>query len=159
MAQSLRLVSGVDRSPAQRASSPRSVHPRRTEWSTKDRELARLNNVNLFVFGADDVVAEFVTSLWRDLVAPIEVRHRGEPLRLSPTAGLVATMIVYGVDTLTREEQHALHRWLNAENGRARVVSTASESLLPMLDTGAFSDALYYRLNVVTIDLTSPVAP
>ena len=57
-----------------------------------------------------------------------------------------------------REEQDGLHDRLSAGNGRARVVSTASESLFATVESGAFNDALYYRLNVVTIDLTSPVA-
>ena len=60
------------------------------------------------------------------------------------------------METLTREEQDALHQWLSAGNGRARVVSSASEALFPMVESGAFNDGLYYRLNVVTIDLTSP---
>jgi DNA-binding NtrC family response regulator len=51
-----------------------------------------------------------------------------------------------------------LNQWLSVGDGRARVVSFASESLLPMLEAGAFDEGLYYHLNVVTIDLTSPVA-
>ena len=62
------------------------------------------------------------------------------------------------METLTRQEQDALYRWLSAVNGRARIVSSASESLFPMVESGAFNDGLYYRLNVVTIDLTSPLA-
>ena len=47
---------------------------------------------------------------------------------------------------------------MNAGNSRTRVVSTTTQSMLPVLETGAFDDDLYYRLNVLTFDLRSPVA-
>jgi transcriptional regulator of aromatic amino acid metabolism len=47
---------------------------------------------------------------------------------------------------------------MDAGNNRTRVVSTTTQSLLPVLETGAFNDELYYRLNVLTFDLRSPVA-
>ena len=93
---------------------------------TSDQDLARVTRVNLFVVGAEDEVAKLITSLWPCLGTPIVVRHRGEPLRLSPTSPPVGTIVIYDVDTLTRLEQHALKQWLSAENGRARVVSSAS---------------------------------
>ena len=159
MAQFPRLATGADRSPAQRAFAPRSnAQGRGAKSPPTDQDLARVTGVNLFVIGADDVVAELFTPLWPSLVTPIVVRFRGEPLRLPPASPPVGTVVIYDVDTLTRQEQHELSQWLRAGNGRARVVSTASESVLPMLEAGAFDDGLYYRLNVVTIDL-SPVAP
>jgi hypothetical protein len=121
-------------------------------------DLARLTRTNLLVVGDDDVVARLITSLWPSLATPISVRRRGEGLRLWPMSPPVATIVVYDVDTLTRDEQHALYDWM-AGNGRTQVVSTASKSLQPMLQAGAFNGGLYYRLNVVTLDLTSPVAP
>lgn len=155
--ESLRLERGVDRSSAQRV-FPLGADPQRSsaDSAASDLELARLTKVNVFVVGADDAVAKLVTSLWRCFVTPIVVRHRGEPLRL-PASQPVGTIVVYDVDTLMAEEQHALNRWVCARSG-TRIVSTASASLLPMVDAGAFDDALYYRLNVVTIDLASPIA-
>jgi Sigma-54 interaction domain len=144
MAQSFRLPSTVDQSPAQPPIS--------------DEGLARSTKLNLLIMGADDVVAGFVAALWPDFVAPRVVRRRGEPLRLLPAPRPAGTILVYDVHTLTRQEQDALHRWMNAGNNRTRVVSTATQSLMPVLETGAFSDELYYRLNVLTFDLRSPVA-
>jgi|SRR5579872_7076864 len=155
MAQPLRFVSGVEGPSSQRPLAPRPDDQRRGAWP-EDQDLWRSTRVNLFVIGADDVVAKLVTSLWRYLATPIVVRRRGEPLRLSRSWHPDGTIVVYDVDTLTREEQHALNQWVCGGNGRTRVVSTASQSLLPMVDAGVFDDALYYRLNVVTIDLTSP---
>ena len=160
MSQLLRLVSGVDRyqSPAQGPFALRSHAQRRgAESPTSDLDLVRLTRTNLLVVGDDDVVARLITSLWPSLAPPIFIRQRGERLRLSPTSPAVATIIVHDVDTLTRHEQRALYDWI-AGNGRTQVVSTASKSLQPMLQAGAFHEGLYYRLNVVTLDLASPLA-
>ena len=153
MAQSLMLANGVDRS-GQRAFAPPADQKRGAAFPVGDQDLARLTRVNLFLVGADDVVAKLVTSLWPYLVTPVVVRHRGEPLRLSATSRPVGTIVVYDVDSLTADEQQALNLWVCAGSGRARVVSTASASPLPMVEAGAFNDALYYRLNVLTIDLS-----
>jgi hypothetical protein len=120
-------------------------------------DLARLTRTNLLVVGDDDVVASLITSLWPSLAPPIFVRQRGERFQLSPTSPPAGTIVVRDVDTLTRHEQDALYHWM-AGNSRTRVVSTASKFLQPMLQAGAFSEGLYYRLNVVTLDLTSRVA-
>jgi hypothetical protein len=157
LAQFPRLASGVDRPPdGERPFAPQSNEPRVAKSSTSDQDLARLTRVNLFVIGADDVVAELLTPLWPSLVTPIVVRFRGEPLRLPPASPPIGTILIYDVDTLTRREQLALNQWLTDGNGRARVVSSASASLFPMVEQGVFDDGLYYRLNVLTIDLTSP---
>jgi hypothetical protein len=142
MPQSFGLPSTVDRSLAQ---SP-----------IADEGLARLTKLNLLIMGADDDVANFVTSLWPDFLAPRIVRRRGEQLRLLPTFGAAGTILVYDVHTLTRLEQAALHHWMTAGNDRTRIVSTTTQSLMPVLETGAFNDDLYYRLNVLTFDLRPP---
>jgi Sigma-54 interaction domain len=157
MTELLRLASGGDRSPAQRVFAPQSNTRRRSAKSPPtDEDLARVTGVNLLVVGTDDEVATLITSLSPCLITPIVVRGRGERLRLSPTSPPFGTIVIYDVDTLSGPEQYALNKWLRVGNGRARVVSSASKSLLPMVEAGAFNDGLYYRLNVVTIDLTSP---
>ena len=159
MAQLLRLLGVGDwyQSPAPWAFPPRSDAQRGAASPTSDLDLARGTRTNLLVVGDDDVVAGLITSLWPSLATPIVVRQRGERLRLSPLFPPVATIVIYDVDTLTRHEQRALSHWIAAK-GRTQVVSTASKSLRPMLQAGAFNEALYYRLNVVTLDPTSLVA-
>ena len=158
MAQLLRLGSGVDRyqSPPRRAFGSRSGNQRRRAGSPpSDLDLARLTRANLFLVGDDDVVVPVVTSLWQSLERPIVVRNRGERLELSPASQPVGTVVICDVDTLTGHEQRALYDWM-AGNGRTQVVSTASKFLHPLLEAGRFDRGLYYRLNVVTVDLTSP---
>ena len=142
MPQSFRLPEKVDQS---------------AESLISDEGLARFTNLNLLIMGTDDAVAAFVTSLWPYFLAPRVVRRRGEQLQLLSTSGPASTILVHDVHTLTRREQDALNRWMNAGNG-TRVVSTSTQSLMPALETGAFNDELYYRLNVLTFDLRSPVA-
>jgi len=159
MAQSFRLPARVDWSLPQRALAHQSDNRRRdAESPISDEGLARFTKLNLLVMGGDDVVARFVTSLWPHFLAPRVVRRRGEPLRLLSTPRPPGTILLYDVDTLTRLEQDALHRWMKIGNNRTRVVSTTTQSLLPVLETGAFNDELYYHLNVLTFDLRSPVA-
>jgi Sigma-54 interaction domain len=158
MAQPVIIASGVDPSLTQGAFAPQSNDQRHGSQSARaEHELARLNKVNLFAIGGDDVAATLVASLWPHLVTPVVTRHRGEPLRLPPASRPVWTIVLYGVDTLTTEEQHTLNQWLCARRGGTRIVSTASQSLLPLVEAGAFNDALYYRLNVVTLDLAAAV--
>lgn len=159
MPQSFRLPARVDWSLTQRALANRSDNRRRgAEPPTSDEGLARFTKLNLLIMGADDVVARFVTSLWPYFLAPRVVRRRGEELHLLPTSRPAGTILVYDVHTLTRPEQDALHSWMDAGGNRTRVVSTTTQSLLPVLDTGAFNDDLYYRLNVLTLDLRPAVA-
>jgi len=150
----------VDWSLTQRALAHWSDNRRHSAQSLiSDEGLARYTKLNLLIMGVDDVVARFLASLWPYFLAPRVVRRRGQELRLLSTSRPAGTILIYDVDTLTRREQDALHRWMNAGNNRTRVVSTTTLSLMPELETGAFNDELYYRLNVLTLDLRSPVAP
>jgi hypothetical protein len=149
----------VDQPLEQRPLADPSDNRRRGVELLIDERLARLTKSNLLIMGADDVVERFVTSLWPYFLAPRIVRRREERLRLLPTSGPASTILVYDVHTLTRREQDAFFLWMNSGNNRTRVVSTTTQSLLPELETGAFNDNLYYRLNVLTLDLRPPVAP
>src|SRR3954462_1038587 len=150
MAQPFRLPEELDQSHAHRALARRSDDWRRGAQSLlSDETLAHFTEFNLLIMGADDIVARLVTSLWPYLLAPRVVRHRGEQLRLLSMSRPGGTILVHDADTLTRPEQDALQRWMNAGNNRSRVVSTTTHSLLPAMETGAFNDDLYYRLNVL----------
>ena len=159
MAPLPRLERGVDRSAARHAFSPRSDDRQDITLASREANLARLAGVNLFVIGSDDVVSDLFAPLWPSFVAPIIVRYRGERLRLPTASTAVGTLVIYDLQTLTPHEQHALNAWVRVARGRAWVVSTSTVPLLPMVESGAFNDGLYYRLNAVTIDLTPPVAP
>lgn len=138
------------------APSRSGVRPRaRDNAPVDDQELARRTRVNVMVVGSERVVSDVVVSMWRCFDGPIIVRRDGERLRLSPTSEPVGTFVLHGVDTLTRQEQRALNHWLDADAGRARVVSTAPPSLLALVESEQFDSRLYYRLNTLCLDLRS----
>jgi len=153
MAQSPGLAGRVDRTGAFASSAWHTLGAEcGAESAIMDWDLTRFPT-NMLVIGTESTVSNLVYSLWSHFTGPVLVRRSGEPLQLPATSETLGTMIVRDVDTLTREEQRALHDWLTARSGRTRVLSTASASLLPLLDTRAFSDRLYYRLNTVCVDL------
>jgi len=89
--------------------------------------------------------------------------HLREPLRqYTPKTGvpvpqlLEGTLILLEVARLDMEQQAQLLRWLDQCDERCvQVVSTAAEPLFPFVETGAFLADLYYRLNVVQMNLTT----
>jgi hypothetical protein len=137
--------------PAVRAAKNR----RAAKSPDSDVDCARACRANLLLVGAEPAVANLLLSLWSTFGEPLMIRRGGDRLRLPSGSEPVATMIIQAVHTLTDYEQRALQDWLLLRDGRTRVVSTASASLLPMVEAGAFSDSLYYRLNVFYIDLSS----
>jgi len=51
-------------------------------------------------------------------------------------------------------EQRRLLDWLERCAGRYQVVSTTTSPLLALVEARVFHDALFYRLNVVCVDVT-----
>jgi len=141
---------------AESAAQVRHARNRRAPESPEsDLDFARLYGANVLLVGAEPALTELVCSLWSTFDEPITIRRGGDPFHLPSASEAVGTIIIHGVETLTVDEQRALQDWLVVRNGRTQVVSTASASLMPMVEAGAFSDSLYYRLNVVCIDLNA----
>ena len=88
--------------------------------------------------------------------------HLREPLcEFRPTDGacvpqpLEGTLILLEVARLDAAQQTTLLRWFDKFDERVpvRIVSTSSEPLFSFVGSSAFSSELYYRLNVVLIEL------
>lgn len=67
----------------------------------------------------------------------------------SPAA--TGTVIVREVDALDSMQQRHLLGSLEA-SARVQVISIASSPVYPLVQSGKFADALYYRLNVICLD-------
>src|SRR5689334_2104455 len=87
-----------------------------------------------------------------------------QPVRIfNPEAGTLApeplqgTLLVKEVAGLDREQQKQLLRWLDQFEHRAhvQVVSTTSTRLYDLVESGDFLPDLYYRLNVVRLDVAT----
>ena len=61
------------------------------------------------------------------------------------------TLVLRDLADLDPAAQRDLFRWLEAQGGRVQVVSVAPAPLFPLVAEGEFSEALFYRLNVVTM--------
>lgn len=119
-------------------------------------ELQRLGKprVNLLLTGMDIVIQNVLQVLGPDLRQPITTWRRGERLLLPPGAK-AGTMILHNVGALAREDQRRLLEWTDRAAGRTQVISTTPAPLLPYVQSGAFIDTLYYRLNTVCVDVTA----
>lgn len=72
----------------------------------------------------------------------------GGQLNVMPDDG---TLVLRDLTDLNPGAQRELFRWLEAQGGRVQVVSVAPTPLFPLVAEGEFSEALFYRLNVVTM--------
>jgi len=67
-----------------------------------------------------------------------------------------ATLLVRSVSALDQDQQQALLAWLDAPGNRMQVISTTTDPLYPLVSRGAFLANLYYRLNVLLLDVAPP---
>ena len=132
-----------------------SMPPHSDDWGVPmDLNVARITKANLLLVGTEPHVVKLVSLLVPDANPNVMIRRQAGELVLPPVAARPSTVVVRDVDALTVDEQRALLAWLDAGESRTQVVSTASAPVLPLVEAGAFNDALYYRLNTVYINLS-----
>lgn len=118
---------------------------------TTDIHLALRGATNLLLIGPAVACDDVIGRVRPALSTPLAAWRTPAPLLLPPPS-TVATVILHGIDALTRPDQHRLLDWSGAA-AHVKVISTAEASLLAHIGQGTFLDALYYRLNTVTIRL------
>src|SRR5262245_10733330 len=79
-------------------------------------------------------------------------RCRCDAPRLALPADGGGTLVLQRVDTLSRAAQLALLRWMNRASPRTQIVSLAEQNVFRLVESGAFRDDLYYRLNIVHLE-------
>jgi Sigma-54 interaction domain len=65
-------------------------------------------------------------------------------------ADTIGSLIIHNVANLTPSNQQRLLEWLSNQDRRRSVIATSIEPFYRNVETGLFSDGLYYRLNTVT---------
>jgi transcriptional regulator of acetoin/glycerol metabolism len=120
-----------------------------------DLELVREKRTNLLVIGNHAATRAVLEELRLGPRETVVTWRPGQALELPPP-GRANTMILHDVDQLTVAAQSAVLRWLDQSVGRIWVVSTSTEPLWPQVESGAFSDTLYYRLNIVCVRVPEP---
>ena len=139
----------------------RAVHAPPTGGQTPldgDIMLARTSWVNVLVVGPEQAVSNALALIVDDIEHAVVLDCGSDRLRLPASSRRVDTLIIRNVDTLTHDEQQDLGEWMEATQDQSRVVCTTAAPLFAMVEARAFSDALYYRLNSVYVDLMSRAA-
>jgi sigma-54-interacting transcriptional regulator len=112
---------------------------------------------NLLLVGTSTATNEMLVAMRPYFRKPVQqYRPRiGAPVP-QPSEG---TLILLEVARLDLKQQTQLLRWLDQfhEGSHVQVVSTTCKPLFSLVETGAFFPALYYRLNVMRIELTASV--
>jgi hypothetical protein len=133
-----------------------SRHDDRDSIGDVDAELqiVRRYPMNILVVGSVAATTGALHMLRPGFREPVVTWQVGQALELPPPSR-PATVLLLGVDQLTRAAQVALLQWMEQSAGHARVVSTATEPLWPSVERGAFDEALYYWLNVIYLRLAA----
>jgi hypothetical protein len=108
---------------------------------------------NFLLAGAPSAVDAMLASMLPHLFEPIRLfaPDTEGPVPL-PTEG---TLILMEIGLLNGNQQSELVAWLDQLDRRdpVQIVSTTSRQILPLVESGVFRAELYYRLNVIRIDL------
>ena len=103
--------------------------------------------VNVLIEAKDAVSQQLVSVLSQHLRKPIHMWSGGPIPRRS------ATLVIRNTATLSIGAQNAILEWLTVIGEQRRVISTSSSPLFPLVKKGRFSAHLYYRLNIIKVDL------
>jgi len=106
---------------------------------------------NVLLIGPDALVGDCLDRLLASLASPVRCCDGAAP---HFTNAPIRSLIVWDVDRLDRADQERFIGWLNRHDGEARVIATSAEPVFPRVERGEFSDALYYRINTVTLVLS-----
>jgi hypothetical protein len=119
----------------------------------QDAEAALLKRVpahNLLLIGASSATQAFIDNLRSSLVPPVVCWDAGSA---DLPAESIGTLIIHDVASLTPTHQERLLEWLSNRSPQRSVIATSIEPFYRNVEIGLFSDSLYYRLNIVTIQL------
>jgi hypothetical protein len=115
------------------------------EWST-----LRASSLNALIIGAPQLTAAAVGMLARGARSPIV---RWNPAQWDIPAMVAGTLVIDDVDRLTLVQQERLARWISGPGSGVQVLALVRAPLFAAVEVGRFSASLYYRLNVVMVEL------
>ena len=119
------------------------------EW----RCLAHARRPNGLVIGPEALVVRTLEVCGNWLRQPVVHWPRdGAPWRGTRQ---VSTLVLHEVGALGPQDQAALLQWMGGAGCGVQIVSLASSNVFPLVQQGAFLEALYYRLNYVVIEVAS----
>jgi hypothetical protein len=138
--------------PSDRVSSPTPTDWQLSRAADVVRLLRGLPRVNLLLMGVDSEMWPPLKMRLMQLDEPIVIWSPGRRLAL-PESTRTGTLVLNDVEALTRDDQRQLLEWLEPAGRCVRVISTTSVPLFTRLESGGFSETLYYRLNTVMLEI------
>ncbi len=121
-----------------------------------DWELVSSARLNLWLVGCREATSLAIRALVPALQAPVYSMGAGEGLTL-PRVDHSGWLVLTDISELSLRGQDRLIGWLNENEDRAHVISVSRQPMTEMIANGQFLPTLYYRLNIVYIDLTEMV--
>jgi Sigma-54 interaction domain len=126
--------------------------PHFAESVPRELELIVTARINAMLYGPPAALDAAFSRLLPHLHAPLHRRSGGSDWSF---AGLSAgTLVLEHAAACSRDQQQALMQWLDAANGAVQVITLTNQPLVALVKSGAFLAALYYRLNVMLLDLS-----
>jgi len=115
-----------------------------------DWSLLEAAHPNVLVVGPHDATRTFVLTIAPWLQAPVRRVACDTVLSLPAAAG---TLVLEDVDLLPDEEQQALLHWLEITQRIPQLISVTTDPLYHRVQTGTFLGTLYYRLNMIRLQV------
>jgi hypothetical protein len=121
-----------------RSALTRTLHEGLTdeEW-----RVVRTARATVMSWGKGVSAKKVVEALQSQISGPIQVWRAGARLVLPPVEQ-AGTLILQEPGAMAHEDQRHLRGWLQVSSGHTRVISTARQPMLPLLEAGTFSDTL-----------------
>jgi Sigma-54 interaction domain len=138
--------------PSGRVSSPTPTYWQLSRATEVVRLLTGLPHVNVLLMGIDSEMWPALEMRLMELDEPIVIWSPGRRLAF-PESTQTGTLILNDVEALTHDQQRQLLEWLEPAGRCVRVISTTSVPLFTRLESGGFSETLYYRLNTVMLEI------
>jgi Sigma-54 interaction domain len=135
-----------------RSSDGSTLRPTATSLRPDDWQLLLSARPNTLLEGPHETTDAIVGEAMEWLAEPYATWCGAPPVRCDRPA----TLLVRSVSALDQDQQQALLAWLDAPGSRMQVISTTTDPLYPLVSRGAFLPNLYYRLNVLLLDVASP---
>jgi hypothetical protein len=120
------------------------------------RHMLRQGRARALVVGTEGATGAVLSALHDDFGSPVLHVRAGGPLTLPETP---ATLLIHDVSALDAADQDRLLQWLNLSLPGSSLIAVTSEPLFPLVERGAFLPHLFYRLNLIVIDVTRPSPP
>jgi transcriptional regulator of acetoin/glycerol metabolism len=111
----------------------------------------RCTHHHMLLEGSEAATQAALRSLHPHLGEPVSWRRPGSPFEVP--SGQVGALILEDVGDLDADEQARLLRWLDGTSPCTRIVSTSADSLFARVGRGRFDAELYYRLNIVLLQI------